>query len=515
MESRATLLADQLPRSIRPGWSGLRARMTISYMLVTLGSLFTFLILAVLLTNTLAAFFSDPLGDRSFLTAVQQQAQAYALAAAVQARGVALDPRTNFIPGQAATLVSQNQTNQFYDVSAPYIAQGSPDPATRALVLLIGPAGRLVASSYPSRYAVGMPLSVLTLVQRAAIAQALKGQATVGTARGSARGGVAYDAEPVWSKEHHPIGAIFLQAPPPLRNIVVSLQESISLNNILVLLLLPPVGVFFGWIATRGLVSRLQRLVVVSARFAAGDYTQRVPLSQRDEIGQLEEQFNVMAGRLVEQIAQRQRLAEQNARLAERERISRHLHDAISQDLFSVSMLAAGLQKALPDDSPFQHQVETLELTTNTMIREMRALLLELRPMALEHLSLDKALLELVDAYRTRLGITIRVDLSSQKLATEIEQALMRIAQEALSNAARHAHASEIILALTISDKEVALRVRDNGRGFAGEDASLRHGLGLRLLRERVAELHGVVQVESRLGAGTTLTVRLPLEEQL
>ena len=91
MQCRVMFLTKRWHFLVPFGRSGLRARMTISYMLVTLGSLFTFLILAILINSALSVFFSDPLGDRTFLAAVQQQAQSYALAAAVQAQGVALD----------------------------------------------------------------------------------------------------------------------------------------------------------------------------------------------------------------------------------------------------------------------------------------------------------------------------------------------------------------------------------------------------------------------------------------
>ena len=514
MQSGTLFLPERLHFLIRARWSGLRARMTISYMLVTLGSLLTFLILGALVASVLSALSFDPLGNRTFLLALQQQAQAYALSAAVQAQGVALDPQTNFIPGQAHTLAFSNQENPYYGVFAPYVATASQDPFSIHLALLVAPDGHLVASSYPSRYAAGMPISALLPAQMQAINLALAGKSSVGTESVPAAT-VAYDAETVWSKEHWPIGAIFLQVPVPGRDGIFSQLGNLSLGNIFLLLLITPVGMFFGWIATRGLVQRVQRLVVATAQFAAGDYTQRILVSHRDEIGHLEEQFNTMAEQLVEQIAQRQQLAEQNARLAERSRISRELHDAISQDLFSVGMLAAGLQRAVPADSPFQHQIRTLELTTNIMIREMRALLLELRPTTLEHLSLAKALEELAEAYRTRLGISIQLDLNGPQLPARIEHAILRIAQEALSNAARHSHASEITLTLAPCSEGIELIIQDNGQGFDSEDPSLRHGLGLRLLQERVEELHGSGRVESRPGMGTTLKVHIPLEEQV
>jgi len=492
--------------------SGLRARMTISYMSVTLGSVLSFLILTVLVSGALSVIFSDT-GDRTF-TAAMQQAQSYALVAAVQAQGVALDPQTNFIPGHAHTLALPGQENQEYRVFAPYIATASSDPTSVSLALLIAPDGRLVASSYPSRYPAGMPVSALLPEQMRAIDQALAGRTSSGAERLSSVS-PAYAAVPVESKDHQPIGAIFLQVPRPERDSIFSQLGSVSLSNIILLVLVTPVGVFFGWITTRGLVRRVQRLVVATTQFAAGDYTQRVISAHRDEIGRLEEQFNHMAEQLVEHISQRQQLAEQNARLAERSRISRELHDVISQDLFSLSMLAGGLQSAVPTDSPFQRQVATLELTTNKMIREMRALLLELRPTSLEHLSLDEALAELAAAYRTRLSISIHIDLTSMPLEARIEHALLRITQEALSNAARHAHATEITLTLAPCGEAVELCIHDNGRGFNTEDPGLRHGLGLHLLQERVEELHGSLQLESSPGVGTALKVRVPLEESL
>jgi signal transduction histidine kinase len=446
---------------------------------------------------------------------MQQQAQTYALAAAVQAEGVALDPATNFMPGQAHTIATALQQSQQDHVFAPYISTGAPAPTSVTIALLIAPNRHVVASSYPARYPAGMAVAALLPEQRQAIIQALAGQASTGAEQISSAS-LGYAAEPVWSKTHQPIGAVFLQVPSPQRASSFSrlLQNVLSIDTLVLLLLVMPVGLFFGWLTTRGLVRRVRQLALAASSFAAGDYRQRVNLSgHQDEIGQLEQQFNQMAEQLVEQITRRQHLAEQKARLEERSRISRDLHDAISQDLFSLSLLAGGLQDAVPPDSPFQRQISTLELTTNRVIRDMRALLLELRPTSLEHLSLEKALEELAAAYRTRLGITITTTYSSRPLEASLEHALLRITQEALSNAARHGQATAITLALTSSDEAIELCIQDNGRGFYPEDASVRHGLGLRVLRERVEELHGSLELESHPGRGTTLTVWIPLEE--
>ncbi len=251
-----------------------------------------------------------------------------------------------------------------------------------------------MASSYPARYPAGMALSALLPVQQQAIKEALTGHDSTGAEQISSAS-VGYAVEPVWSKTHQPIGAVLLQVPSPQQGSILSslLRNVLSTNSLVLLLLVMPVGLFFGWLTTRGLVQRARQLALAAGSFAAGDYHQRVnPSEQQNEVGQLEQQFNRMAEQLVEQITRRQQLAEQKARLEERSRISRELHDAISQNLFSLSLLAGGLQNAVPTDSLFQRQISTLELTTNTVIRDMRALLLELRPTSLEHLSLEQAL---------------------------------------------------------------------------------------------------------------------------
>jgi two-component system, NarL family, sensor histidine kinase LiaS len=131
--------------------------------------------------------------------------------------------------------------------------------------------------------------------------------------------------------------------------------------------------------------------VKASTRFANGDYAQRVQVSHADEVGQLEQQFNRMAEQLVASIAQQQTLAEQNARIQERARISRDLHDAISQNLFSLRTLIDGLHMAIgagAETAALRPHIALLEQTTNTMTQEMRALLLEMRPPQLEGLTL-------------------------------------------------------------------------------------------------------------------------------
>ncbi|HKT39220.1 MAG TPA: HAMP domain-containing protein [Ktedonobacterales bacterium] len=510
-------LPQRLQRIAFPSrWTSLRARMTISYVAVTIGIVFSFLLLQALAVGAVSAFAPPSTALSSdMVSAMQRQARTYATIAALRAQGGALDPETNFIPDQAHSIAVAPQDNQRPAVFAPYVITGAPAPTSVVIALLVAPGGRLVASSYPARYPAGMAVSTLTPDQTRAIDRALAGQASTGNEPLPSIT-LGYAAEPVLSADHQPIGAIFLQVPGPTRDGVFSRLWSAVSSATLLLLVVTPVGVIFGWIAARGLARRVRQLALATQRFAGGDYAHRIAPTGADEIGQLERQFNQMAAQLIEQVSHRQRLAEQNARLEERARISRELHDAISQDLFSLRMLSDGMQQAARAGSSaadLRPQITVLEQTTSNMTREMRALLLELRPTQLEHLGLPEALRQLADAYTTRLGITVSADVADVPLDVKTEHALLRIAQESLANAARHSSATRVALGLTSDGSAARLTISDNGQGFITQDAAEGHGLGLALMRERVAELAGAVHVSSALGAGACITVTVPQQE--
>jgi signal transduction histidine kinase len=213
-------------------------------------------------------------------------------------------------------------------------------------------------------------------------------------------------------------------------------------------------------------------------------------------------------------VRQRQNLAEENARLAERARISRELHDAVSQDLFSLRLLSDGLQTSVVQDPTVQVHLATVQQTTARMSRALRALLLEMRPPELEHLGLAEALEALAALYRARLDIVVTTHLAPVTLPPTQEHALLRIVQEALNNAARHAEATALTIDLDTDQHGIRLRVLDDGRGFTPGGTEIAQGLGLRLMRERVQELGGKLALESAPEEGTRLTVWLPQQGQ-
>jgi signal transduction histidine kinase len=266
-----------------------------------------------------------------------------------------------------------------------------------------------------------------------------------------------------------------------------------------------PVGVLFGLLASRRLVRRIRRLEQATLAVADGDYTVALPVSGRDEVGRLEANFTVMTRQLGSALdAERQR-ATGDARAAERARIAREIHDAISQHLFALRMIAAGMRRA----DPGNQQANAIERISEEALREMQALLIELRPASLDGAGLVPALQEICAAYHDRLGVTVDASLDDVTVPAPVEHALLRIAQEACTNAVRHGNARRLTVSMSRQDGHVELSVRDTGTGF--DPAAPQAGSGLAHIRDRVAELGGTVDIDSAPGRGAALPVRMPV----
>jgi signal transduction histidine kinase len=306
------------------------------------------------------------------------------------------------------------------------------------------------------------------------------------------------------------LGGVYAGAPAHPAGVSFAQVRPLLITGSVVLALVIPVGTVFGLLSTRRVIHRIKRLAEVTGTVAAGDFRPRVPVSGGDEIGRLEDAFNRMTGRLSAAVDAERVRAGTDARQSERARIARELHDSISQDLFSLSLLAAGLRRALHADPALRPEVVAMERTSARAMREMQALLLELRPVALEDAGLVPAVTELCQAYQTRLAIKVTAELGDVSLGPAAEHAVLRIVQEALGNAARHGEPETVLVRLSQRDGSVTVEVRDDGRGFDPGGVGERHGMGLTLMRERVTELGGDLQLEAAPGEGAVILVRLP-----
>jgi two-component system sensor histidine kinase UhpB len=195
------------------------------------------------------------------------------------------------------------------------------------------------------------------------------------------------------------------------------------------------------------------------------------------------------------------------------------LHDEVGQVLTAISINVAEIEKRLPPE--FQPAVrerlaETAALAEQTSER-ISALALDLRPSLLDDLGLVPALRWHVSRFAQRLDITVQIETVDldERLDPEVETTLYRVVQEALTNIARHAHATQVRLRLERRASSVTATVEDNGQGFDTKELvackASEWGAGLLGMRERVTLLGGSFYVQSVSGSGTQLSVEIPL----
>lgn len=218
-----------------------------------------------------------------------------------------------------------------------------------------------------------------------------------------------------------------------------------------------------------------------------------------------------MVGVMVD-ITDRVQLAEAHVRAAmeERRRLARDLHDSVTQSLYSLTLLAEAARRLAKagELERVEYQVGRLGDTAQQALKEMRLLVYELRPQALEQDGLIGALQHRLDAVEKRSGVNAHLIVeTTDRLPEPIESALYFIAQEALNNALKHAAATAVTLKIAGRPPHVSLEVIDNGRGFDPAAIVDRGGLGLISLRERAERLGGVLTIESAPDQGTRLRV--------
>ena len=199
--------------------------------------------------------------------------------------------------------------------------------------------------------------------------------------------------------------------------------------------------------------------------------------------------------------------AQKLAALEERQRLARELHDAVSQTLFSASVIAESLPR-LWEREPEKVLPKLLQLSrlNRGALAEMRMLLLELRPAALLNSSLGDLVNQLAEAVKGRREVAITLDIQDQQpLPPDVHIALYRIIQEALNNILKHAQASEIKIYVRSKRRRIEVRISDNGRGF--DVKAKPQGMGLGTMRERADAIGATLEVSSEVGKGTEVSV--------
>jgi two-component system nitrate/nitrite sensor histidine kinase NarX len=196
------------------------------------------------------------------------------------------------------------------------------------------------------------------------------------------------------------------------------------------------------------------------------------------------------------------------AAISERERIARDLHDAVTQSIFSASLIAEALPMQLPAaPADVQHNLALLGKLTKGALAELRALLLELRPEHLTATPLDHLLTHLAEAFTGRMGTPVQVTANCDPLykpLPAVQLGIYRIAQEALNNVAKHAQAQNVTINLVLRPGLIRLGILDDGRGFDSQMLA-RARLGISIMHERAAEIGADLAIDSAPGMGTQL----------
>lgn len=219
---------------------------------------------------------------------------------------------------------------------------------------------------------------------------------------------------------------------------------------------------------------------------------------------------------LFQSIADQLSIAIENARLfaqaeraavaAERNRLARDLHDAVTQTLFSANMIADVLPR-LWERNPQQarHRLEELRQLTRGALSEMRTLLVELRPAALVDTDLGDLIGHQVNAFVARTRLTVEYDRNCvHNPPVEVKEAFYRIAQEAFNNIAKHAEATQVTVRLSCLPDSVEVSIEDNGVGFDPQSSHF-DGMGLGIMRERARNVGAQLDVSSQAGGGARL----------
>jgi PAS domain S-box-containing protein len=201
----------------------------------------------------------------------------------------------------------------------------------------------------------------------------------------------------------------------------------------------------------------------------------------------------------------------ENVALEQRQRLARELHDSISQTVYGIVLAVKTAQDLIRVDATRAEEPLAVALRlSEAALAEMRALIFELRPEALDREGLIGALKHHTAAIRARHGLLVEETFGTEpRLSLDTKQGLYRIAQEALHNAARHARAKRVGIKLVGNGDEIRLQVWDDGVGFDPAGPYPGH-LGLQTMRERASELGGHLEIASRLGGGTRVSATIP-----
>ncbi|MFQ5850158.1 MAG: HAMP domain-containing protein, partial [Candidatus Binatia bacterium] len=272
----------------------------------------------------------------------------------------------------------------------------------------------------------------------------------------------------------------------------------------------------WSWVISRTIVSPIRNLASAALSVAGGDLDKRVPVTSKDEIGQLSHSFNFMA----ERISDHEEKLKGIAALEERERIAQELHDSLAQDLALIRIKIIEAEQDLRTDgaSSARETLKEMRKIAGGAFDDVRQAIFGLRTMVSKGLGLIPTLTEYLHDFSEHRGIPVdlKVDRDGPfQFSAQAETQLIRIIHEALTNVFKHAEATRSEVRFEHEGEFSKVTVEDNGKGFALREVTEK-GLhfGLKTMRERARAVSGELKVETEPGKGTRVIVYLPRAEK-
>jgi two-component system, NarL family, sensor histidine kinase UhpB len=294
---------------------------------------------------------------------------------------------------------------------------------------------------------------------------------------------------------------VLLALAPVTISVPIKLDQLAVLLAGLVVLLLVTLSIL------RRTLRPLEQLTETMRRIDPLSPGQRVSVDESDaDVIALTAAFNEMLDRLETERRDSARMA-LSVQEAERRRIARELHDEVGQTLTAMLLQIESMSTEV--SGGLRDELEELRETARTGAEDVRHIAQRLRPEALDELGLQSALLALTTGFSEQAGVEVRRRIARDLPLTEEEELVIyRVAQEALTNVARHADARSVEFTVGEDDGAVVLKVCDDGRG--AEPGQLMSSYGVRGMRERALLVGASLSVESRPGRGTNVTLRIP-----
>jgi len=320
---------------------------------------------------------------------------------------------------------------------------------------------------------------------------------------------------------------------PEARALAASRRNFVRNLTLLILSALMAV-LFIWWAGDFYILRRIRRIVRVSRELAAGNLEARIgKIGVRDEMGHLADVFDEMAVSLQTRIQNEQQVLaslersreqlrdlaahQQEVRELERIRIAREIHDQFGQSLTILKMDLSWLKKRMPQLMPgLEEKLAGMDRVIDDALKTIHTITAELRPVILDDFGLSAAIEWQVEEFANRSGVDCRMAKTGFEPDLPKDQAttVFRIFQEILTNILRHANARKVVVRLLQEAGSVILEVQDDGRGITESEVNDSKSYGLIGIRERLYPWHGRVSFEGRPGAGTRVTVELPLSSK-